>query len=240
VQYLAVPVSSVGEGVFSLPKDTVHQLQRVLRSRPGDHVVLIDGTGWAYEVALRVLQRDRVTAEVVRIWQPESEPPTEVTLYQAVPKGRRWDWLLQKATELGVARVVPLQTERSVVRGAGNLERWNSIVREAAEQSHRARWPQVTDPATLDQALDAFPDRPQALIACLDPRARSLGCALFDLTLDAPIALFVGPEGGFSEVEVEAAMAKGLIPVSLGPRVLRAETAPLALLALIMARIEAW
>lgn len=240
MQYLAVPVSSVGEGVFSLPKDTVHQLQRVLRSRPGDHVVLIDGTGWAYEVALRVLQRDRVTAEVVRIWQPESEPPTEVTLYQAVPKGRRWDWLLQKATELGVARVVPLQTERSVVRGAGNLERWNSIVREAAEQSHRARWPQVTDPVTLDQALDAFPDRPQALIACLDPRARSLGCALSDLTLDAPIALFVGPEGGFSEVEVEAAMAKGLIPVSLGPRVLRAETAPLALLALIMARFEAW
>ena len=240
MQYLAVPAGSVGEGVFSLPKDTVHQLQRVLRSRPGDHVVLIDGTGWAYEVALRVFQRDRVTAEVVRRWQPESEPATEVTLYQAVPKGRRWDWLLQKATELGVARVVPLQCERSIVRGSGNLERWNHIVREAAEQSHRARWPQVTSPVTFDQALDAFSERTQALIACLDPRAGSLGCALSDLTLDAPIAAFVGPEGGFSEVEVDAAMAKGLIPVTLGPRVLRAETAPLALLALIMARAEAW
>ena len=181
-----------------------------------------------------------MTAEVVRRWQPESEPPTEVTLYQAVPKGRRWDWLLQKATELGVTRVVPLRTERSVVRGPGNLERWNSIVREAAEQSHRVRWPQVTAPVALDQALDAFSERNQALIACLDPRAGLLGCALCDLTRDAPIALFVGPEGGFSEVEIDAALAKGLIPVSLGPRVLRAETAPLALLSLIMARIEAW
>jgi len=240
LHYLAVAAGSVGGGVFALPRDTVHQLQRVLRSRPGDHLVLIDGSGWAYEVALRALQRDRVTAEVVRRWQPESEPPTEVTLYQAVPKGRRWDWLLQKATELGVARVVPLRTERSVVRGSGNLERWDSIVREAAEQSQRARWPQVTPPIPFDEALDALPPGAQALIACLDPRAGSLGRALDALTPDAPIALFVGPEGGFSEREVDAAMAQGLTPISLGPRVLRAETAPLALLSLVMARIEAW
>ena len=242
MQHFYVAPGTVGTGVFALPAHLVHQLQRVLRSRPGDHIVLFDGSGEAYEVVLRDFDHQSITAKVVHRWQPESEPPVAVTLYQSPPKGRRWEWLLQKGTELGVMRFAPISTRHSVVRGGGNLERWRDIVREAAEQSRRVRLPEIVPQVTFAEAVGALPKGAFALIACLDERAGSLQDALtgFEASDGREVALFVGPEGGFCRKEIDRAIEHGLMPVSLGPRVLRAETAPLALLAVIMARIEAW
>ncbi|HEX3903244.1 MAG TPA: 16S rRNA (uracil(1498)-N(3))-methyltransferase [Polyangia bacterium] len=207
---------------------------RVLRARPGETLTLFDGAG--AEVEARVV---RVAAAETELALGERRavagPAVPLTLLVAVPRGPRMDLLVQKTSELGVARIVPVVTERSVARPdaeAGRRARWEKIAREAARQCGRADLPAVAAPLPLAEAL-AGPDLPARRLALFEgERTRSLRAALAGAEPSAT-ALLVGPEGGFAPAEVTAARAAGFEAVGLGDRILRVETAAIVAVALV-------
>lgn len=230
-----------GGSQVTLTGDVAHQVERVLRLQVGDRIVLLDDSGLAYEAELLRLGPRAVHARLARSFSPQTEPRLRLTLYQALPKGERFEWVLQKGTELGVSAFVPLITERTVIQhpervGAQRVRRWQRIIQEAAEQAGRARLPKLAPVQMLGQALTSFPAGVPCLMAALAPQAASLDSVLEPLHATPPneIGLFIGPEGDFSPDEVAQAVRAGVQIVSLGPRILRAETAAVAALAIIL------
>jgi len=217
------------------------QLSRVLRLSPGDHIVLLDDSGRACEAELDAVVPERVTAHLVGVSEPQTEPSVELVLYQALPKGKKFDWILQKGTELGVSTFVPILTQRCVARGRTQddehkLARWRRILTEAAEQSGRAHLPKIVPTRSFVEACEPPPCRTLALMAGISDEATSLSRALSsarNLRL-REVRLFVGPEGGFAQSETSQAQHAGIVPVSLGPRVLRTETAGLVALSVVL------
>ena len=222
-----------------LPPAVAHQVGRVLRLRPGDRVILLDGGGREAEVALTTFGRDAVRGEVLACLVVPPPPGPVVTLYQAVLKGERFAWVLQKATELGVAAVVPVVTERTIVPWAEAAEvtrqaRWARIVREAAEQCRRATLPTLHPPLRWPDACRRMIDSGAAVLLPWEESDAPLGPALAAARAAPAVAVAIGPEGGFAPAEIALAQAAGRDPVSLGPRILRAETAALAVCALLL------
>jgi 16S rRNA (uracil1498-N3)-methyltransferase len=242
VQRFFVPAEWLQRDPVVLTGETAHQITRVLRMRPGDECLLLDDSGWAYRLVLEGLGPDRVTGRVVERLQPDTEPTVLLWLHQALLPERKMDWVLQKGTELGVAVFAPIATERSVhgrkdAVDEAKLGRWRRIVREAAEQSGRARLPELRPPEPLAAACArAAREDTLDLMAAVDPGALPLRLALSALNARSfrQIHLFIGPEGGFSPAEAERARRAGIVPVSLGPRVLRTETAGMVALAAIL------
>jgi 16S rRNA (uracil1498-N3)-methyltransferase len=219
-----------------------HQLTQVLRLGAGADITLFNGDGCNYPARLLEAGKRSARALIVDRQPVATEAPVRVTLVQSSLKADKFDWVLQKATELGVAALRPVVSERSVVRPvaalAGTAARWQTILREAAEQSGRTTLPQLLPPAQLLHALN---EPASARFFLWESRSRplpSLGEATAAACRDGvqAFALLVGPEGGFAESEAAAAVAAGWQPVTLGPRILRAETAAMAALAVVMER----
>lgn len=237
-----VPPEWLGQGdVVTLAGGLGRQLGRVLRLKPGERIVLLDNSGLAYEAELLHLGPQVAQARILRAFSPGTEARLRLILYQALLKGERFEWVLQKGTELGVSAFVPLITQRSILQaaeriGPQRLERWRRIIQEAAEQAGRARLPELGLVQTFEQALAALPAGTPCLMAALAPQAASLHEVLEPLRAAPPqaICLFIGPEGDFSPEEVSRAAQAGMRIVSLGPRVLRAETAGIAASAIIL------
>jgi len=242
MQRFFVPAAWLERDPVILSGETAHQITHVLRMRRGDECLLLDDTGWAYRLVLEEFAPGQVTGRVVERLQPETEPGVCLWLHQALLTERKMDWVLQKGTELGVAVFAPIATERSVGGHKGGadadkLARWQRIIREAAEQSGRARLPELRPPEPLAVACArAAQDGALAILATVNPGAYSLREALSPPGKQPPreVRVFIGPEGGFTSAEVDAARRAGVMPVSLGPRVLRTETAGLAALAAIL------
>lgn len=214
-------------------------LTRVLRLGRGDTVELLDGTGEGLRCEIEEAHKEGVTARVLDRFEV-SEPPVPITLYQALPKGDKFELIIQKCTELGVGRIVPVQAARSVVQLKGDraetkVVRWQKIAQEAAEQCERGKVPVVDVPERLQDVR--LPDGTLGLILSERVVTPTLPQALPE---QAPlaVALFVGPEGGWTPEELAAMRELGAIEVSLGDRILRTETAGLASLAILMARYE--
>ena len=256
-----------GREVLIEDAELAHQLSVVLRLRAGERVLLLDNSGWQYVVALDAIGHDRVTGTVERKELAGGEPRTKLTLYVALLRPERFEWVLQKGTELGVSAFVPLICERSTIADADELserklERWRRIVREAAEQSRRGKLPRLAPALFLPAACDQAAQRGQALLlwegagapalrrvlrSSVQPtsgqgttredgrwRTEDRNIAARSSIIHPPsstqpfsVALFSGPEGGFTTSEFETALRYGMIAVTLGPRTLRAETAPL-------------
>ncbi|MCC6168502.1 MAG: 16S rRNA (uracil(1498)-N(3))-methyltransferase [Caldilineaceae bacterium] len=213
-----------------------HQLARVLRAQPGTRIVLLDGQGRACLAEVGQIDRQRAAGRVVALLPAPPEPTVQVTLYQCALKADKLEWVWQKATELGVARLAPVVSRRAVVRPVEALakrqERWAAIVREAAEQSHRGALPELLPPMSFDEAM-----RTAQGVRLLSWETAGdcpgIGAALAQ-TQPAAVSLLIGPEGGLDADEVETAADAGWQVVTLGPRILRAETAALAALTLVM------
>lgn len=204
---------------------------RVLRLRDGDLLTLFDGRGGEYSARITGFRKDTVQVEVLEHRAMERESALDLTLVQGVSRGERMDWVMQKATELGVRRIVPVLTERSVVRlderqSERKRKHWRAIAISACEQCGRNRVPEVTAPLGLHETLRAIDsDSTRILLSPAGPlRAR-------DLAPPSKITMLIGPEGGLSDNEEEAAVAAGFRQVQLGPRILRTETAAIAALA---------
>lgn len=214
--------------------EQAHQIRSVLRLRSGDEVEALDGEGGRYRVALQHSGRSEVLGEIVATLSPAAEPGGELILCQAIARGERFDWVLQKGVELGVTHFQPIITRRTVRRapGDGQRQRWERIIREAAEQSLRGRLPQLLPEIGFQQALE---QRRGLGLMPATSAARPVRQAL--AAASWPLTLFIGPEGGFDPAEIEAATAAGVELVGLGPRVLRTETAAITLLALAAAAL---
>ena len=231
-----VSASLTAGAPLALPESAAHHAARVLRLRVGDTVTLFNGEGGEYTAVLTQIDKHRVLVEVGGHSALERESPLDVTLIQAISSGERMDTTLQKAVELGVQQVIPVMSERSVVRLQGaraekRLAHWQQVAISACEQCGRNRVPEIKQLVPLTAFLSA--PRPQALRWMLTPGAET---RLRDLSRpDQPIELLIGPEGGFADFELDRARAAGFLPVCLGPRVLRTETAAPALLAAVQA-----
>jgi 16S rRNA (uracil1498-N3)-methyltransferase len=228
-RFFVAPATLASAPAVALTGEIARQIARVLRLRPGERVVLFDGSGREWLVRLTAVTPDTATGAIERERAGDAEPRLRLTLYQAALKGDHMDYVLQKGTEVGIAAFVPLLTERTIARAVDErkLTRWRRIVREAAEQSGRTIVPPVAPAVPLAAAGERLAGTP-ALLLWEAERATGLGAALTGLPRPLPpLALIVGPEGGLSEREVAGAVAAGAHTVGLGPRILRAETAGL-------------
>lgn len=213
-----------------------HYLARVLRLSKGDPVILFNGDGNDYPGEIDDIQSQRVVVRILGSKAPDNESPLKITLVQAICRGERMDNALQKATELGVFCIQPLVSHRVGVRlddtrRVKRVKHWQGVVISACEQSGRAIVPEVKNPLSIADWISGA-DESRRLV--LDPFAEN---RLSNLTIEGdPISILVGPEGGFTEEEVEQFCADGVIAVSLGPRVLRTETAGPAAIAVLQAK----
>ncbi len=233
-RFFVSPESISGSRV-TLGEGTAAQIARVLRSRPGDEIMALDGSGMEYRVVLQAVSVERVVGDVVGSGMCEGEPGVEITLYQAIIKGDKFEYVLQKGTELGVSAFVPVVCERSVPNarrwGRGRYERWRTIAREAAEQSGRGRVPRIESAVRFGEACESHVGA--GVVPWEMERDYSLRQALGQIR-GRHIGIFIGPEGGLTTDEIGLATANGVRPVTLGRRILRAETASVAAVAAAM------
>ncbi len=232
-----LPHPHVEEDRLVLKGNELRHLRNSLRLRRGDELTVFDGEGREYEGKILRLEATSAWIEIRRIRSSLEEPPLEVTLAQGLLKGEKMDYLVQKATELGVKRIVPVLSSRSVPliersKNSRRFHRWERIAIEASKQSKRGRVPEVDPPCPYHEMLRSTPR--EALKLVLNERGgRRLKEVLRELNGQGSVFFIVGPEGGLSEEELEASKEKGFIPVILGGRIMRAETASLCLLSIL-------
>jgi 16S rRNA (uracil1498-N3)-methyltransferase len=220
---------------IALPGEVAHHAERVLRLAVGDEVVLFDGSGAEFAARLTALGA-HPRAHIAERREPQRESPLGLTLVQALASGDKMDWVIQKAVELGVAAVIPVAAERSVLRLAGEradkrLAHWRQVAVAACEQCGRNRVPEIfgVQPLVRYLAEGRAEAGPGLLRLLLDPLP---GRRLAELDRPAgPVHVLIGPEGGWTEVELAAARVAGCTSIRLGPRVLRTESAGLAVVA---------
>lgn len=234
---VALPLALDAE--LALPEDIANHLVRVMRLAQGDRCVLFNGDGNDYHAQLSEVGKRDARVRITAVEPVGNESPLAITLLQGVARGEKMDLILQKSTELGIAAVVPVNSERSEVklegeRAAKRVAHWQSVVASACGQSGRARIPPVSAPQSLATACAGLPA--DSLRLCLDPRGQWTLA-----TLPAPpaggIVVAIGPEGGWSARDLASLEAAGFQGLQLGPRVLRTETAGLATLAALQARL---
>lgn len=210
--------------------DDVHHLVTVMRASVGETIIVSDGAGKSALARLSSLEPKRVTADIIEQLEQSSELPINVTIAQGLPKGDKMEWILQKGTELGAFAFFPFSSERTIVKldakkEGKKLERWQKIVKEAAEQSHRSVLPVVKQPLGFAQLVKQAADYTSAVIAYEKEDETGLKGVCSQLSPGDSLLVMIGPEGGFSEDEVALARAAGIRSVTLGPRILRTETA---------------
>jgi 16S rRNA (uracil1498-N3)-methyltransferase len=233
-----VPAASITGGEAAIQGDAARQIARVLRMQPGDTVCLFDGSGDEYIVRLTAFGRDEARGEVVERRAGQAEPVARLTLYLALlNKPEKFEWALQKCTEVGASAFVPVLTSRTVAGqpNPSRYERWSRIVQEAAEQSGRTVLPALEPALPFDLAVSKAAFQGTAVIPSLGVAVPLAAALEPDTRQPSPyLNIFIGPEGGFTTEEVSAAASAGVVPVTLGPRTLRAETAAVVALSLAL------
>jgi 16S rRNA (uracil1498-N3)-methyltransferase len=229
--------------IVELARDSASHLAKVLRARVGDELTLFNGQGGEFAAVIDAVRGSRVSVAVGASRSTDRESPLRITLIQCVPRGDRMDFVVQKATELGVARIIPVLSQRSVVKldaaqAASKLLHWQAVAISACEQCGRNRLPQIDTAEPLLNYLGALPVRAaDALRLVLEPDETEAPAK--DSSLGSPIGAVefgIGPEGGFAPAELEALGLCGFTPITLGPRVLRTETAAIAGLVMLQTR----
>lgn len=221
---------------ITLPEAVAHHVH-VVRLQPGDALCLFDGAGGEYQALLASVEKRRATATIVSHDPREVELPYQVTLAQALPEGTKMDWIIEKAVELGVSAIQPLAAKRCVVRlsaerAGKKQDHWQAVIVAASEQSGRNRLARLAELCDFDRWIGSAD-----MSACilLTPRATQSLAGWTRATPPRAVSLMIGPEGGYTQQEEDAAIARGAIALSMGPRILRTETAGLAALAAINA-----
>ncbi|EJP21974.1 RNA methyltransferase, RsmE family [Lachnoanaerobaculum sp. ICM7] len=231
-----------GENAYIEGSDVNH-IANVLRMKPGEELLISVRGDWDYLCKIVDIETDRVNLKVLESME-QRELPVNITLLQGIPKSDKLEMIIQKAVELGVSEIIPVKTKRVVVKidekkVDTKVNRWNAIAESAAKQSKRSIIPKVYEPMSIDNALEIVKDFGVKLIPYenadgIDKTRRILD----NMDKTKNIAVFIGPEGGFEESEVERIKNSGFEVITLGKRILRTETAGLALLSNIMIRLE--
>ena len=233
----------IRQGAVQITGPLVHQMRNVLRMRPGDQFVVLDNSGWEYQAELEDIDAAMASAHILQKRLAIGEPRTKIRLYQGLLKGRHFEWVLQKCTEIGIVEFVPVISDRCLISSlddisSDKMQRWQRIILEAAEQSHRGRLPRLHQPVLFSQACDQIRQAGLGMMLW-ESETKS---ALKDIlqasfvagrtTKGRPrrpfsISMLIGPEGGFTQEEADLAQQYGLRTITMGARILRAETAGL-------------
>ena len=246
MHHFFVNPEQVEDGLIRITGSDVNHIKNVLRIRQGEEMLVSDGTGRDYLCQAEEIAGQEVTVRILETEEAGREIPSRLWLFPGLPNSDKMDFLIQKAVELGAAGIVPVSTRNTVVKldqkkEEAKVKRWQAIAESAAKQSKRSLVPRVSGIMTLKEAFDYVES--QGFSVRLIPYEHEAGMDGTKTELDAAgpgqdIAVFIGPEGGFDEREIELALSKGVRPISLGRRILRTETAGLALLSVLMMRLE--
>ena len=234
MRYFFIEPAELQKPVVAIEGSELRHIKNVLRLKPGDQIRVFDGEGFEYDASIHRFLADRVEIKIERKFPGAQESPVQITVAQALLKEKKMDRLLRHLCELGVTRWIPFISERSVPkpgekRSAGRTQRWNKIVKESCKQCRRSKVPEIIQVLTFKDLLDY--DQSWGLkIIFYENESATLKTLIAPNPPAAPrkILLILGPEGGFSDQEIEAARAAGCVVVGLGCRILRAETAAIA------------
>ncbi len=227
--------SDITENIATITGEEAQHISRVLRMKKGDNVTLCDGEGMFFEATLTDFSDKSVVAEITSSRKAETEPYVELTIFQGVPKNPKLETIVQKLTEIGAVRIVPVDTKRAVAKldKSAKVDRLRKIAREAAKQSKRGIVPEVMDSMSFKNAVKLASQADLSIIAYEEEVETSLKKALSGKT-PKTVSVMIGPEGGFEKDEVEFAKENGLVSITLGKRILRTETAPLVISAAVL------
>lgn len=239
-----VSPESVGDQAIRITdREDLHHMMKVLRLKPGDEIEVSDGTAWEYRGVLRVVTAEEGLADIIDKQAFAREPSISITLYQGLPKQGKMELIIQKAVELGVSRIVPVFTDRSVVTDNGKMDkkiqRWQKIADEAVKQCRRGKIPEIGEDLTFSQMAEQLKDYDCVLFPYENEEERSLKSGLQGLPVKPKnLSIIIGPEGGFSDREASLLKEQGALCVTLGKTILRTETAGLAAIAMVMYELE--
>ena len=242
-QFFAEP-SWITESEILIRGADLNHMKNVLRMKVGEDVRINDGQGTTYLCCLNRYEKDQAVLDVFRKLDTETELPSEIILFQGLPKGDKMEWIVQKAVELGAYHIVPFAAKRSVVKldqkkAGKKRERWQAIAKGAAEQSKRGIVPQVQDVMSFQEAMNYAKELDVVLVPYeLQEGMKATEAVISKIEPGQSVGIFIGPEGGFDESEIEQAEEAGAVPITLGKRILRTETAGLTTLSILMYHLE--
>ena len=244
MQRFFVTPAQVGKEEIYIEGSDVNHMKNVLRMKAGEELMVSDGNNWQYRCAVKEYLPEKAVLKITKKELVDTELPSKIYLFQGLPKQDKMELIVQKAVELGACQVIPVMTRRCVVKldakkAAKKVSRWQQIAESAAKQAGRGYIPEIRDVMTLEEAL-AFAGQldvrliPYELAEGMEHTRDVIG----KIMPGQSVGIFIGPEGGFEKEEVEQAVEKGVLPVTLGKRILRTETAGLAVLSVLMYRLE--
>lgn len=244
MSHFFVSSAQVSEDSLIIAGDDVNHIKNVLRMREGELFSAADENGIRYECAIETLEKHQITAKILKKAMGKTELSSKIYLFQGLPKSDKMELIIQKAVELGAYQIIPVATKRTVVKldakkEASKQKRWQSIAEGAAKQSGRMMIPQISKVKTYKEALGLAQDMDIKIIPyeCAEDMENTR--EIFGkIRPGMSVGIFIGPEGGFEESEVEAAKEAGVEPVTLGRRILRTETAGLTTLSILMYLLE--
>lgn len=240
-----VAPEQIGEKEIRIEGGDVNHIRNVLRMGPGEQITISSRADKKeYRCEIVGLEEDQVTAKIMWMQEADTELPSRICLFQGLPKGDKMELVIQKAVELGVYEIVPMATKRAVVKldkkkEESKRKRWNAISESAAKQSKRMIVPEVRPVMTFGEAVEYAKTYGKKLIPYELAKGMDETRSVFaGIHPGDSVAVFIGPEGGFDEQEIELAKSAGILPVTLGKRILRTETAGMAVLSVLMFRLE--
>ena len=244
MQHFFVDVSQVSEETIRIEGTDVNHMKNVLRMRIGEEVTVSDGQGKEYLCQVRDFEEEQVQLKIVETKASDAELPSKIYLFQGLPKQEKMELIVQKCVELGIYAVVPVSMKRCVVKldakkAAKKVVRWQQIAESAAKQSKRMLIPEIHEVMTYKQALEFAKQLDVKLIPYeLAKGMKETREILSEIKPGQSVGIFIGPEGGFEEEEVAKALEAGAHAITLGRRILRTETAGLAILSVLMFQLE--
>ena len=222
---------------FTVEGSEAGHLVRVLRKQIGDKIQVFDGSGKVYNGEIQNISTENITCKIIS-FENVSARKVNLKLYQAVPKGDKFDWLVEKAVELGVSSICPLVCERSILKdiGTAKIERWKRITLAAEKQSKQANSIEISEPIDFLKAVSNINSDAFSIIPWESEESNSIESVLVNIEHSSPVSvnIFIGPEGGFTHKEIDVAKSYGITPVTLGKNILRSETAGLLASTLVL------
>ncbi|SHI70939.1 16S rRNA (uracil(1498)-N(3))-methyltransferase [Lutispora thermophila] len=238
-----VDIENIKKDTIDVTGEDVNHISKVLRLRIGDSIVLCDGHGMDYYVSIEGMDKHEVRTRILSKEPSKTEPKINVVLYQGIPKSAKMDVIIQKCTELGISQIVPVINARSVVKLSDEkderkkVERWQRIALEAAKQSQRGKVPKVEMPIAYEEALKNVAHLDLSVMPYELEKNNKLKNIIRGKIINS-IGIFIGPEGGYEDEEIYSAVERDIVPVTLGPRILRTETAGSTVLSCVMYELD--
>lgn len=236
---------NINEKKILIEGSDVNHIKNVLRLKPKEKIIICDGQGTEFYCIINSVTNECVLAQIEDINQSKAELPVKIYLFQGLPKKDKMELIIQKAVELGVYEIIPVVTKRTIVKiddrkkESKKLERWQTIATSAAKQCGRGIIPKVCNPISFQEAIRRAMDLDYNLIPYENAEGKAISRELIYKSAEYnTVGVFIGPEGGFEEQEVEQAIAKDFMAVTLGKRILRTETASISVLSIIMLQCE--